>query len=172
VEKGVRSHFDSLAPRPRTLARSHIHPPRLAFSKFLTVAPPRPSTHPARNSFCCSGSHSLTRARYSPLLRAQARLPHSEVTYALGCGVTDPSTAGFADATAAAAAADTVVMFLGIDGTVENEGRDRDSLELPGVQAQLAAAVAAAAKAPVVVVLVNGGPLAVAELKSSDKVGE
>ena len=75
-------------------------------------------------------------ARYTPLIRAQAKLPAgTNVTYNLGCSVTDLSKAGFASAKTAAAAADTVVLFLGTDGTVENEGHDRDSLELPGVQA-------------------------------------
>jgi hypothetical protein len=64
-----------------------------------------------------------------------------------------------------------VVLFLGLDDKVENEGLDRASLELPGEQLALATAVAAAATAPVVVVLVNGGPIAISALKNSPKVG-
>ena len=63
------------------------------------------------------------------------------------------------------------MLFLGLDQTIENEGHDRNSLTLPGAQAELALALAAAAKAPVVVVLVNGGPLAIGGLKDSAKVG-
>ena len=107
----------------------------------------------------------------TPLLRAQAKLPNAEVTFAEGCNVSCPSISGFAAATAAAAAADTVVLFLGLDDTIENEGHDRVSLELPGEQMALATAVADAAKAPVIVVLVNGGPLAIGALKDSKKVG-
>ena len=109
----------------------------------------------------------------TPLLRARAKLPGAQVTFAEGCNVTCPSTGGFAAATAAAAGADTVVMFLGLDDTIENEGHDRVSLELPGKQMELALAVVKATKpgAKVIVVLVNGGPIAIKELKESAKVG-
>jgi hypothetical protein len=56
-------------------------------------------------------------------------------------------------------------MYLGLDSNQENEGHDRQSLELPGQQMALALAVAAAAKSPVVIVLVNGGTISLAELK-------
>jgi hypothetical protein len=91
----------------------------------------------------------------TPLLRAGAKLPSAAVTYAEGCTVKCPSRDGFGAAVAAAAAADTVVLFLGLDDTIENEGHDRVSLELPGKQAALATAVAEAATSSVVVVLVN-----------------
>lgn len=107
----------------------------------------------------------------TPLLRAQAKLPDAEVTYALGCNVSGASQEGFAAATAAAAAADTVVLYLGLDSHQENEGLDRSSLELPGQQKSLALAVAAAAKNPVVIVLVNGGTISLRELKESAQVG-
>ena len=107
----------------------------------------------------------------TPLLRAQAKLPGATVTSTEGFTVKCSSSSGFAAATAAAKEADTVVLFLGLDDTIENEGHDRVSLELPGQQMDLATAVADAAKAPVIVVLVNGGPIAISALKSSPKVG-
>jgi hypothetical protein len=58
------------------------------------------------------------------------------------------------------------------DPNVDSEGQDRDSLELPGVQAELAMAVAEAAASPIIVVLVNGCPLAIQELKESTQVTE
>lgn len=69
--------------------------------------------------------------------------------------MTCPSDEGFAAATAAAADADTVVMFLGLDDTIENEGHDRVSLELPGKQMELALAVVKAAKPGAKVVVVS-----------------
>ena len=45
------------------------------------------------------------------------------------------------------------------------------SLELPGLQMELALAVAKAATAPIIVILVNGGPLAIRQLKEHTKVG-
>ena len=116
------------------------------------------------------GDCSLVEA-YTPLLRARAKLPHAEVTYTQGCTVAGDDRSGVAAAVAAAESADTVVLFLGLDQSIENEGHDRSSLELPGHQVELALTVAQAANAPVVVVLVNGGPLAIRALKESSKVG-
>ncbi|MGI8791933.1 MAG: glycoside hydrolase family 3 C-terminal domain-containing protein, partial [Acidimicrobiales bacterium] len=61
----------------------------------------------------------------------------------------------FADAVAAAAAADVAVVVVGTDNDWETEGRDRDSLELPGRQAELIRAVARAN--PRTVVVLNAG---------------
>ena len=108
---------------------------------------------------------------YTPLLRARAKLPNAEVSYSQGCSVSGADKSGFAAAVSAAQAADRVVLFLGSDQTIENEGHDRDTLDLPGVQQQLALAVAEAASVPVVVVLVNGGTISVRSLKESAKVG-
>jgi beta-D-xylosidase 4 len=108
----------------------------------------------------------------TPLLRAQAKLPNdAKVTYIEGCDVACSSEDGFAAATGAAAAADSVVLFLGLNKSYESEGTDRKALELPGKQSALALAVAEAADAPIIVVLVNGGPLAVRDLKDCPKVG-
>jgi len=108
---------------------------------------------------------------YTPFLRAQAWLPGAQVTYHQGCTVASNDTSGFDAAIAAATAADAVVLFLGLDDSIENEGHDRSSLELPGVQMELALKVASAAASPVVVVLVNGGPVAIKQLKESPHVG-
>ena len=88
------------------------------------------------------------------------------VTLTAGCPLDTNSTAGFAAAVAAAQAADAVVLALGIDGTIEGEGRDRRSIDLPYIQHQLAAAIAAVGK-PTAVVLVHAGALDVsAELRN------
>jgi len=107
----------------------------------------------------------------TPLLRARAWLPAADVAYAVGCAVSDPDQSGFDEAVAAAAKADHVVVFLGSDSSVENEAKDRDSITLPGAQEELALKVAAAAAKPIIVVLANGGPLAIRALKESPKVG-
>lgn len=88
--------------------------------------------------------------------------PDTQFTYAVGCDVDSQDTSGFAAAGAAAAGADLTVLVLGDKsalfgrGTV-GEGCDRDDLELPGVQRQLAEHVLAQGK-PVVVVLLTGRP--------------
>ncbi len=84
------------------------------------------------------------------------------VGYARGCDVNSTSKDGFAEAVALAAAADVAVMVMGdkaglTDDTTSGEGRDRTTLDLPGVQEQLVRAVAATGT-PVVLVLVTGRP--------------
>ncbi|MFJ5597558.1 glycoside hydrolase family 3 N-terminal domain-containing protein [Micromonospora parva] len=83
--------------------------------------------------------------------------------FAPGCDVLDPSTEGFAEAVAVAAAADVAVLVLGDRsgvtlGTTTGESRDRSSLDLPGVQEELVRAVVATGT-PVVAVLVAGRPV-------------
>ena len=83
--------------------------------------------------------------------------------FAPGCDVLDPSTDGFAEAVAAAAAADVAVLVLGdrsglTPGATTGESRDRSSLDLPGVQEELVRAVVATGT-PVVAVLVAGRPV-------------
>ncbi|MET7670461.1 glycoside hydrolase family 3 N-terminal domain-containing protein [Micromonospora luteifusca] len=83
--------------------------------------------------------------------------------YASGCDVVDPSTDGFGEAVAAAAAADVAVLVLGdrsglTPRATTGESRDRSSLDLPGVQEELLRAVVATGT-PVVAVLVAGRPV-------------
>jgi beta-glucosidase len=92
----------------------------------------------------------------------------AEVLHARGCGVTDPSRAGFAEATALAAGADVAVVVMGdkaglTDDCTSGESRDVSSLDLPGVQEELAHAVLDTGT-PVVLVLVAGRPLGSARL--------
>lgn len=80
-----------------------------------------------------------------------------------GCAVLDPSTDGFEEAVANAAAADVAVLVLGdrsglTTEATSGEARDRASLDLPGVQEQLVRAVAATGT-PIVAVLVAGRPV-------------
>jgi len=84
------------------------------------------------------------------------------VGFAPGCAVNDGDTSGFEEAVALAGRSDVVVLVLGDKAglTVEctsGEGRDRSSLDLPGVQEDLARAVLDTGT-PVVTVLVVGRP--------------
>ena len=84
------------------------------------------------------------------------------VRYARGCDVNSDSTEGFAAAVALAAESDVAVMVMGDKSGLTNdctsgEGRDRASLDLPGVQEDLMRAVVATGT-PVVLVLVVGRP--------------
>lgn len=88
-----------------------------------------------------------------------------------GCTIDGNSTDGFDGAVAAAASADTkaVVMVMGLDtSSVEKEGHDRTDIGLPGVQLQLIQKVVAAIQAtkPVIIVMLNGGAVALDWLKA------
>jgi hypothetical protein len=86
-----------------------------------------------------------------------------------GCGsIACPDQSGFPAAQAAAAAADATVVVVAIDETIENEGLDRTTLDLPGNQAALiTAACAAAHPKPCVVVVMSGGALDVSSVTPS-----
>jgi beta-glucosidase len=92
----------------------------------------------------------------------RSRYGDARVTFASGCGTSDGDTSGIARAAELAAEADVVVLVVGdkagltVDCT-SGEGRDRSSLDLPGVQEQLARAVIETGT-PVVTVLVVGRP--------------
>lgn len=97
-----------------------------------------------------------------------AAFPDAEVQVLRGCGISDPDTSGIAAAVAAAAASDVVVLVVGdksglVDDATCGESRDRSSLDLPGVQEQLARAVLDTGT-PVVLVLVAGRPCGSVEL--------
>jgi beta-glucosidase len=90
------------------------------------------------------------------------------VRYARGCDVAGTSRSGFDEAVAVAAEADVAVLVLGdrpglTDDSTSGESRDRASLDLPGVQEDLARAVLATGT-PVVLVLVAGRPCGSAPL--------
>jgi beta-xylosidase len=90
------------------------------------------------------------------------------VRFARGCDVAGTSRAGFDEAVALAAAADVAVLVVGdraglTDASTSGESRDRASLDLPGVQEELARAVLATGT-PVVLVLVAGRPCGSAAL--------
>jgi beta-glucosidase len=84
----------------------------------------------------------------------------TRVLYARGAPVDSIDTRGFDEAVRIARQADAVVLVLGEDRDMSAEARNRTSLDLPGVQTQLAQAVQATGK-PVVAVLLNGRPLAI-----------
>ena len=108
-------------------------------------------------------------------IRAAVR-PSTRLIYVRGAPVDTADTTGFPAARLAASQADAIVMVLGEREDMSAEAASRSSIRLPGSQLDLARAVFAAAKPsaafvrtdttpkPVVVVLMNGRPLAIPEL--------
>jgi beta-glucosidase len=97
--------------------------------------------------------------------------PSTRIVNVRGAPVDTADTSGFAAARRAASEADAIVLVLGEREDMSAEAASRASIELPGSQRDLALNVIRAARAspggqakPVVVVLMNGRPLAVPEL--------
>ncbi|KDO23678.1 hypothetical protein SPRG_11126 [Saprolegnia parasitica CBS 223.65] len=64
-----------------------------------------------------------------------------------------------------------IVLFLGLNQSLEAEGMDRTHLRLPDVQLALFRAVVAVAASPIVVVLLTGGAVDLGEIKHHPRVG-
>ncbi|MFD0005857.1 glycoside hydrolase family 3 N-terminal domain-containing protein [Streptomyces sp. NPDC127178] len=98
------------------------------------------------------------------LAALRAELPDAKVTFAQGCGVSDPDTAGFEEAVARASEADVCLAVLGdraglFGRGTSGEGCDATDLRLPGAQGELLDALVATG-VPVVLVLLTGRPYA------------
>jgi beta-glucosidase len=88
----------------------------------------------------------------------EGALPGATVTAAEGCDPECTEEGGFAEAVAAAEAAEVTVVALGESAAMSGEASSRANLDVPGRQQQLLDAIAATGK-PFVVVLMNGHPL-------------
>ena len=84
----------------------------------------------------------------------------SEILYAEGCKITDPSKDGFKEAVDQAKDADVIILCVGESRSMSGEAYSRSSLDLPGVQEDLAKELLKTGK-PIVAVLMNGRPLSV-----------
>ena len=98
----------------------------------------------------------------SPLEGLRSKLaPGVKVEYAAGCDILGPAKpAEIEQAAELARHSDVALLFLGTNLKVEAEGRDRDSLDLPGSQEQLLEAVYRANPRTVAIVM-SGGPVSV-----------
>ena len=85
--------------------------------------------------------------------------PRTRLVYERGASPMDNDTAGIAGAVRVAKGADAIVLVIGESPSQSAEAESRAIIELPGAQLRLAQAIAATGK-PVVVVLMNGRPLA------------
>ncbi len=84
----------------------------------------------------------------------------SKVFFAKGCSIADLSSDGFAEALKITEDADAIVAVVGESENMSGEASSRSDIGLPGVQEALLRALRATGK-PLVVVLMNGRPLAI-----------
>jgi beta-glucosidase len=87
------------------------------------------------------------------------------IVFAKGCDVSTNDKSGFGAAMDAAEHADAVVMVLGESADMCGEASSRTSISLPGVQTELVRQIAQTRK-PLILVLMNGRPLALEEESS------
>ncbi|MEW5717003.1 MAG: glycoside hydrolase family 3 N-terminal domain-containing protein [Chloroflexota bacterium] len=139
----------------RNLLGDYAYPPHI--EKLLTTNPEL-----AAGSGQLDGS-----VRVPSVLEAitQKVSPRARVLYARGCAVNDDDTTGFAEAVRVTQESDAAIVVVGDKSGLNpdctcGESRDRADLGLPGVQEELVRAIVATGK-PVIVVLVNGRPLAI-----------
>jgi len=90
----------------------------------------------------------------------------TEVFYAEGYGINKDDESGFEEAVSVASRADVVVLVLGESADMSGEARSRSEIDLPGVQKNLVKQVVET-EANVVVVLMNGRPLAIPYLSEN-----
>ncbi|KAI9991711.1 hypothetical protein PInf_017060 [Phytophthora infestans] len=111
----------------------------------------------------CHGGYSEVGCIQTPMEAVSTTNGAATSTYALGCNISGNSTDGFDEAVKVTQEADAVVLFLGIDTSIEEEVNDRNDIKLPSIQMQLLQRVRAVGK-PTVVVLINGGVLGAEDL--------
>ncbi|MBK7410518.1 MAG: glycoside hydrolase family 3 C-terminal domain-containing protein [Saprospirales bacterium] len=83
-----------------------------------------------------------------------------QIRHARGCDFEGTDRSGFAAALSLARQSDAIVVAIGEKGRMSGEAMSRSDITLPGVQEELVKALVATGK-PVVVVLMNGRPLAI-----------
>jgi len=83
-----------------------------------------------------------------------------KINYAKGCDINKADKSGFKAALSLAKSADVIVVAVGEEANMSGEAASRSTIGLPGVQEDLVRELVATGK-PVVVVLMNGRPLAI-----------
>ncbi|KAF2282806.1 hypothetical protein GH714_043097 [Hevea brasiliensis] len=95
----------------------------------------------------------------------------AEVTYEMGCAdVACKNDSLIFPAMEAAREADATILLMGLDLSVEAEGRDRVDLLLPGYQTQLINQVAKASKGPVILVIMAAGCVDISFAKNNELI--
>lgn len=89
-----------------------------------------------------------------------------KINYAKGCEIEGADKSGFKAAIDLAKSSDAIVVAVGEAAWMSGEAASRSSIDIPGVQVDLVKELIATGK-PVVVVLMNGRPLAISEVDAA-----
>jgi beta-glucosidase len=138
----------------------------LQYNKIAIVGPFANDTNQIFGSYSSNIVSGFTTTVYAGLSKLA-----TTSSLAAGCSNTQCTTYDAVSVQHALEGADVVFLTLGTGPDVETEGKDRDSVDLPGKQFQLLMdTVALAAGNPVVLLLFNGGPLDITWAKLNPKV--
>ena len=91
---------------------------------------------------------------------------NTDILYSKGCDITGNSKEGFSDALKKARRSDAIVAVVGENAMMSGEALSRMNIDLPGVQKDLVMELAKLNK-PLIVVLMNGRPLAIPEVDTA-----
>jgi len=93
--------------------------------------------------------------------------------YSKGCDVNSEDTSLFNESCAISKNASTIILVVGLNQSIEQEGQDRVTISFPGVQQLLIDKVVTCADptASIIVVIMSGGPVDLSALKSNDRIG-
>ncbi|HEV2206142.1 MAG TPA: glycoside hydrolase family 3 C-terminal domain-containing protein [Candidatus Acidoferrales bacterium] len=144
---------------------NHFLPLKGAYKTIAVIGPD------AKSLDAIEGNYNGTPSKPVTILDGiRKRFSQSKVVYTEGTGLVGPSDSGGSDAIATARDADLVILVMGLSPRIEGEemkfkaegflGGDRTKLSLPAAQEDLVKKIAALGK-PTVLVLMNGGALAV-----------
>ncbi|MFW5943671.1 MAG: glycoside hydrolase family 3 N-terminal domain-containing protein [Bacteroidota bacterium] len=91
---------------------------------------------------------------------------NTNIRYSKGCNITGKNKEGFADAIRKTKRAEAIVAVVGESAMMSGEALSRMNIDLPGVQKELVMELAKLNK-PLIVVLMNGRPLAIPEVDTA-----
>lgn len=113
--------------------------------------------------------HGIPSSIRRPVDEMQSYLPN--LKWEFGCEVNSSDNARLNEAAELARTASKVVLFVGIDGDLEEEFRDRSNITLPGIQIELINRVLAVAQEPVIMIVISGGVIDLLDYKDDSRVG-
>ena len=94
-----------------------------------------------------------------------------DIEYAYGCQISGTNQSGFAAAIELARLSDVVFFFGGIDQSIEKEGTDRNTIDLPPIQIELLQQIIQVVHSPIHVVIMSGSSLDLSFIRDSSSYG-
>lgn len=125
--------------------------------------------HYMATSAMCGSYHGTLPPIESPFDAIKTALPSVNVVGMKGCEIDSQNKTDFETAAEVANAADVAILFMGISTGIEQEGKDRSDIGLPGVQESFIERIAMVQQ-KTILVLFNGGAVDVSAAKANENV--